>query len=254
MNRAIVAICKGEEKYLREWVTFHRLQGFDKFFLYDNSDDDRQVEALLPAIDSGVVEMQEWPGHAAQLDAYRDAIEHRPGMYADWLAFLDIDEFLWSPLLKLDALLEDATARGVVQISARWFIFGDSGLQSRDTDGLVIHDFHRRMRQADPNPAHVKSLVRPGFVHSVWDPHRFGVDGTSFDAPTDELRVNHYWVKSREEAVAKFQRGRSDTGTHRAWSEYENTRELHNEWADRELTLRWGGRIRQMLKDGSWAS
>ena len=33
---AIAAIFKHENDYLQEWIEFHRLVGFDHFFLYDN--------------------------------------------------------------------------------------------------------------------------------------------------------------------------------------------------------------------------
>src|SRR5947209_4668609 len=37
---AICAIFKDEAPYLAEWVTFHRLMGVDRFYLYDNRSTD----------------------------------------------------------------------------------------------------------------------------------------------------------------------------------------------------------------------
>src|SRR5215212_862463 len=93
---AVCAIFRWEEDYLREWVAFHRLMGVQRFFLYDNSGGDSHLEALQPFIDDGSVVRHRWDVHPGQGAAYDHCLENH-GAEARWLAFIDCDEFLFSP-------------------------------------------------------------------------------------------------------------------------------------------------------------
>ena len=95
---AVCAIFKDEAEYLPEWVTFHRLMGVETFYLYDNDSTDDWRRALHPELTSGLVRVTPWPAEPrdAQLSAYRDCLK-RYRHQARWIAFLDIDEFLFSP-------------------------------------------------------------------------------------------------------------------------------------------------------------
>src|SRR5262245_39414677 len=57
---AVCGIFRDEGPYLAEWVTFHRCQGVDRFYLYDNLSTDDWRSELGFEIDSGVVEVIEW--------------------------------------------------------------------------------------------------------------------------------------------------------------------------------------------------
>ena len=53
---AICAIAKNEGPYLREWVAYHHLLGFDPIIVYDHESDDESPGALHLE-DRGVVEV-----------------------------------------------------------------------------------------------------------------------------------------------------------------------------------------------------
>jgi len=74
MKNAICAIFKNEAPYLREWVQFHRLQGFERFHLYNNESTDDWMPELWDLISSGVVTIHDWSGKAQQIPAYKDFI------------------------------------------------------------------------------------------------------------------------------------------------------------------------------------
>src|SRR5262249_59468593 len=93
---AICAIFRDEARYLAEWVSFHRIQGVERFYLYDNRSTDDWRSQLAPEIAAGGVEVQDWPLVPGQGPAATDCIgRHRSG--TRWIAFIDIDEFLFSP-------------------------------------------------------------------------------------------------------------------------------------------------------------
>src|SRR4051812_48015764 len=119
---AVCAIFRDEARYLAEWVTFHRLQGVERFYLYDNLSTDDWRSELGPEIAAGIVEVRHWPDVPGQASAYEDCLRrHRTD--TRWIAFIDADEFLFSPTGKpLPELLRAFdTHPGVV---VNWRVYG----------------------------------------------------------------------------------------------------------------------------------
>ena len=87
---------KDHASYLREWVEFHLLVGIERFYLYDNGSSDDHEEVLAPYVEEGIVVPHDWPG----LTRRHAAFDHCVETYRDearWIAFFDVDEFLFSP-------------------------------------------------------------------------------------------------------------------------------------------------------------
>ena len=63
---AVCAIAKDEGPYFKEWIEWHRKQGVDKFYVYDNESTDCTKEVLEPYIKSGLVEYTYFPGYRMQ--------------------------------------------------------------------------------------------------------------------------------------------------------------------------------------------
>ncbi len=220
---AVCAIFRDESPQLAEWVTFHRLQGVERFWLYDNRSADDWRSALAPELRSGLVEVTPWPLEPGQLAAYADCLSrHRDD--ARWIAFIDLDEFLFSPSgCSLPEVLRRFDSHPAVVVN--WRTYGTSGYLERP-DGLVVERFVWRMRADRPLNEHVKSIVYPRRT-STWvqNPHMFrlygsavGEDGrpvnTAFRVPptTDLLRINHYWSRSVADGRVKLANPRADTG------------------------------------------
>ena len=91
---AVCAIAKNEGPYFKEWIEWHRAHGVEKFYIYDNESTDCTKEVLVPYVESGLVEYNDWPGQKQQLPAYDDCFE-RHRLETRWLAVLDLDEFCW---------------------------------------------------------------------------------------------------------------------------------------------------------------
>lgn len=208
--------------------------GVKKFFIADNDSTDGTSE-LLAALDvAGIATHIPFPqveGRPPQLSAYRQIVgRHRKD--ADWLAFIDGDEFLTPADINmtlpgiLSSLASDVGAVGI-----NWACYGSSG-QKYPSNGLVMERFS--MRAADefgPN-FHYKSIARSKALAQIGtNPHyvelksgyRYShADGvTILDHPIhgrglssvikwSPLRVNHYVVKSRAEFDnKKIPRGRA---------------------------------------------
>ena len=219
----ICAIYRGEGPYLREWVAFHKVVGVERFYLYDNRSEDEHREALAPYVAEGTVEPVDWPLFPGQVQAYTDCLErHREG--PRWIAFIDIDEFLFSPtgesLPEVLARFEPWAGVGVNRIT-----FGTSGHET-PPPGLVIENYTRRLEQPNSRRPAVKSIVDPRRALRALDPHHFEyAEGHAVDEAEirleaqhsvsdscNTLRVNHYFTRSEQERFAKLHRPRAGGG------------------------------------------
>lgn len=173
---SICVIFKDEAPYLPEWIEFHRLVGVERFLLYDNASSDGGREVLEPWMGPGVVSVADCSiplGVGGQSWAYTDALGRARG-YTRWLAFIDLDEFLYSPTGRPlpDVLREYDQHPGVV---LNWQVYGSSG-QTSANDGLVIERFVSRARTAWVRNRRVKSIVDPERTVRPIGPHFFAYE------------------------------------------------------------------------------
>ncbi len=158
-----------------------------------------------------------------QVQAYTDCIErHRDD--SRWIAFVDIDEFLFSP-----------TGRTIPEVLPRYerwagvgvnrVTFGTSGHETRQP-GLVLENYTRRVVHPKVRRPAIKSIVDPRRVARALDPHHFEyLEGHLVDEAenpleaqhsvvdtSDVLRVNHYFSRSEEERMVKLHRPRAGGG------------------------------------------
>jgi hypothetical protein len=229
---SVCAIYRDEARFLAEWIELHRLVGVERFFLYDNFSVDDHHEVLAPYVEQGIVTIHEWHVPEGQLQAYEDCLK-RYRHDSRWIAFLDCDEFLFSPTGRpvSELLVEYESAPGV---AVNWAMFGTSGHRT-EPDGLVIENY--LMRRSDIlEKCMFKSIVDPTRTVSVGrNVHYFNyADGAAavdenFQPLSDEhiprsttpqlayarLRINHYFMKS-EESFLKKRAGPTADGRKRA--------------------------------------
>lgn len=238
----ICAVFKNESRYLCEWLEFHALVGVDHFFLYDDASTDDFMTVLQPWIDRGQVTLRPAKGHR-QKRIYNHCLRHGANK-CRWIAFIDIDEFLFSPERKL---LPDTMERydSVPAVFVQWILFGSNGHQqppsggtldnytkSLGLEGSINDDFVNG--KGGPKSQYVtgwardgKSIVNPRAVieMGIHIPHQMawgtvvnesfgpGIPKTDPRTPfsCDILRINHYWSRSRDELTAKLLRGTVST-------------------------------------------
>ena len=61
---SIGAIFQNEAPYLKEWIEFHKLVGVEHFYLFNNCSTDDYLAILQPYIESGEVDLFQWPTRA----------------------------------------------------------------------------------------------------------------------------------------------------------------------------------------------
>ena len=156
---AMVSISKNEGPYIREWIEYHKLMGFTKFYFYDNESEDDTKSILQPYIENGLVEYVFIPGKARQLDAYNDAIR-RHKSECRWMAFLDMDEYLmpsipFSSVAEVLSSIVQQAGKGACGVGINWAVYGSSHFEKKPK-GLTIENFVYR---SDLNLFHSLKIV-----------------------------------------------------------------------------------------------
>lgn len=223
---AVCAIAKNEGPYFEEWIEWHRKQGVEKFYIYDNESTDGTREILAPYVKAGVVEYCYWPGYRRQLAAYDDCLE-RHRLAVRWLAFIDLDEFI-VPLKDETIPAFLSRFEGFPAVEINWLIYGSGGAKTK-TNGTMMERFKCHSRPEHPLNRHVKSIVNPRRVFTMIGCHEAArISGYAADShgnlikkhfrerepQQDVIRINHYAVRSYEEFLEKQARGRA-SGTER---------------------------------------
>lgn len=239
---AACLIFRNSARYLSEWIEFHRLVGVEHFYLYNHNSTDDPLRVLQPYLSSGLVTLHDAEGDSAQDQAYRHCVRNY-GRRARWIAFLDDDEFMYSP--RQNSLAETLHAfEDEAGVTVPWLLFGSSG-HVRRPEGLVLENYTRRK----PSLGHLtKSVIDPARCTEVLDPHRFRFTrgchcvtedglaiphGQSRDYIAERLRINHYYTKSAEDVEDKL-RDRGFFAVRRGYSFDEKQRE-YREAAESEL-------------------
>jgi hypothetical protein len=213
---SVCAIFRDEACFLDEWIRFHRGVGVEHFYLYNNFSSDAYEAVLGPWVERGVVTLTQWPRPVGQLSAYRHCVTHRR-RESRWIAFIDVDEFLFSPqTTDVSRLLRDYETRPGVCVWQRFF--GSGGHDERPAGPVTLSYFTR----AGDDVTTVKTIANPRLVYKVgvhvfkfWGGEALdtaGRDVISTPAPTfDRLRINHYWSRSLSDLRTKIARGDAST-------------------------------------------
>ncbi len=216
-----VAIVKGENRFIEEWLAYHALLGVNHFFLYDN-DPRLPLRSLLSAHGSLVTVVDwpgdptaSWPGRNLQIRTYTHALVRQAPSHA-WVTFLDPDEFI--VLRKHETLPEFLSSLGDIgSVRLNWHVFGHNGYFD-DPTGLVTSALTRRM--ATPSPR-TKAISRTEAVASIDSAHycRLKRGWRTVDAngrpyseepypgKTDCAHVNHYQCRSFLAWMDRVRRG-----------------------------------------------
>jgi hypothetical protein len=261
---AACMIYKNEAPYLAEWIEFHLQVGVERFFLYDNLSEDDHREVLAPYVEDGIAVVREWAGigptppelNAIQVAAYEHCLRTH-GAEARWITIFDVDEFLFSPTGRpvSEMLTKYEQYPGVAVNTPR---FGTSGHVTRP-EGLVLENYTTRLEndaarfvKSIVDPVAVRACAQSHFCHYEWgsavDENGFPVlEMMTKSASFELLRMNHYFVRSEEDALTKLgRRGSGRAGEAKTQLEELRRREQESGVRD-ETIIRYVPAVREAL-------
>lgn len=220
---SICAIFQNEAPYLREWIEFHKLQGCQHFYLYNNRSTDNFFQVLLPYLYAKEVTLIDWPytfkpgDHDGWLAVQCGAYKHCIGNYGRdnvWVGLFDIDEFLFCPDgQKLPIFLRQYLSYGAV--CAHWRVFGTSGVEEIPQNKCLIEVLTKCNLPGDAINCFFKSIVRPPHVANIDTAHMgilkngfftVNADGetmaelwnTNHTPKYDKICINHYFSRTKK--------------------------------------------------------
>jgi hypothetical protein len=238
---SICCIFQNEDRFLKEWIDYHRLIGVDHFYMYDNESTDNSRDILEPYIEAGIVDYiywdksynlpQEW--WHVQRNAYIDGIERAKGN-SKWLCIIDTDEFI-VPIKddNLKTFLKEFEPYGGVCLN--WVFYGTSRVKRIPKDTWMITSLLYRAELSYHGNHLVKSIVRPervdlqkssfphicayldNFYHVNSDKKQLKKNVSNNDICIDRIRLHHYWCRDIDFMQQyKFPRNQRWYGTEKA--------------------------------------
>lgn len=245
---SIIAIVKNEGEYIAEWIEYHKIIGFNHFYIYDDNSTDNINEILKPYISSGIAtyDIAVKDGDLyTQMQTYQLAVDNY-GLSNDYMIGLDIDEFI---VLRKHCNIQEflhnlRQQTDFSQLLIPWMLFGTSGHKTKP-NGLVIENFLYRNRfganGTKPIFVPIKltgPLYYPHFIQNIAgntvDEHgniidvpkyKYGDTNDKFIAnhrtgrnlvySNDLIAINHYRLKSLQEFKDKAKAQSENHPTHK---------------------------------------
>ncbi|MBU2963382.1 glycosyltransferase family 2 protein [Citreicella sp. C3M06] len=241
-RRVIVGCMKNEAPYILEWLAYHRSIGFDDFLIYTNGCEDGTTELLHRLDQLGLAQHRDnngWQGKSPQQHALDAALREPVMIGADWIAHIDVDEFI--NIRCGNGTLDDlfAAAPDATNIAMTWRLFGHGGVTQLH-DRPVIEQFETCAPSYCPKPhtawgfkslfrnigaygkisCHRPNKLMQGFEDKVKWVNGSGRDMTAEASRNgwrnsrktigyDLVQLNHYALRSAESFLVKRQRGRA---------------------------------------------
>lgn len=209
MKIALVCIVKNEDKYIEEWVNYHKKIGFDDIIMYQND--------WVCQLDLPYLKKLEIPGFHKQMNAYHHFTTNFRKNY-DWAAFFDCDEFL---VLKKHKNVHEFISEyhNDWGIGVNWQFFGADGkMNSGEHKKSLLKQFTKKQKNVDQHVKTIMNLKCGGVMilpHNpntpLMDTNRKFFNGPfNPNGPIDVVQLNHYHHKSYEDWLIRCERGQSD--------------------------------------------
>ena len=231
MLTAICCIAKCENRYLEEWTNYHLALGFDHIFIHDNNDISGEQIITAVSADERVTVIVCRGKTAYQNTAYTSFYQ-RYGKEYDWIAYIDVDEFITFSKESGIKNINDFLSRFDSQVDIvhlNWMCYGDNDIVELDDDYSVLRRFvqplpyDKHIQYDFPENNHVKSIIRGGMdignrmitVHTPKDGDYRVFDAEGRPCKNDYFKpydfstayIRHYVTKTIYEWLMKISKG-----------------------------------------------
>ena len=218
---ALCCIAKDEDVYIKEWVDYHLLLGFDTIIIYDNHSVVSLRDVLKMYVSAGRVIIHATEGTALGEKAQGAAYTHCMQAYKDefmWIAVVDVDEVIVPKECEnIKQMLAEFENYGGVVLN--WVFYADSS-EKKYLANSQINSFLCKNNNRNTT---IKSIVRPKRVKEFTGPHgplylepyyavnmdHFPLEPDVYSAPyaVERAQINHYNLRTKDDwqrKVAKW--------------------------------------------------
>jgi hypothetical protein len=220
MYFTIGAIFKNEAHILKEWIDHYLYHGVEHIYLINDCSTDQFLHIIQPYINKKLVTLY----HSDNKEKYLGIQEDKYNFYfqrhlkeTTWFGIVDLDEFLYSPLvIDIKVILKKYERFNLLQIN--WVHFGSSHFEQQPNN--VVSNFVHRSSYTNINANgrynSYKSIVKTnGNVQLGIHTHKYNntypCKNVSFSEKNTPLLINHYAIQSKEFwQTIKMTRGDAD--------------------------------------------
>ena len=146
---SVLAVFKNESHIIEEWIEHYKSIGIEKIYLLNDLSTDDFLSKIQKYIDSKFVELK----NVAVEDNDKQMVWRQRHLYnkyygkilseTKWVAVLDLDEFLYSPINKnINEILKKYDNSSFQEIIVDWYLFGSSGYDEQPKS--VVESFVKR--------------------------------------------------------------------------------------------------------------
>jgi hypothetical protein len=219
------AVVRDQSHYIQEWLGFYHLMGVERFCIALHNCTDDTEKRIRELSFQKQIELFSIQGNAqhVQMGTYKK-LHEMYGSATKWMLFIDSDEFMFP--LKMNNLVE--LLQGYEKFSSLSVcqrMFGHANQVLRP-GGLSIEKFIWATHpENDCNDRAIKSIYQPQYLRAFYSPH-FQICHTlpqvlpnkkTFKLENhclietmpiqDIVRYNHYFTRSMEDWIARYNRG-----------------------------------------------
>ena len=229
-NKLKVLLCtigKEENKYIKEFINHYRNLKIKKIILYDNNDinGEKFNKILNNEIANKFVKIINYRGFKFPQRKAIDDCYKKNNQYYDWIAFYDIDEFLYiNNYTNINEFLSLPRFKKCQSIIINWKYYGDNDklyYEPKPVTQRFTKPFYFNERRKNNKYMYsaAKSLVRGG-LNIKWKhfPHYLkniincrpngNISINYFSPPQYSIAyISHYLTKSTEEFAERLNRG-----------------------------------------------
>ena len=218
---ALCCIAKDEDIYIKEWVEYHLLLGFDAIIIYDNHSAVPLRDVLKMYVSDGRVIVHATEGAALGEKAQGAAYTHCMQTYKDafiWIAVVDVDEVIVPKECEnIKQMLAEFENYGGVVLN--WVFYADSSEKKYFANSQINSFLYKNSTRSTT----IKSIVRPKRVKEFTGPHgplylepyyavnmdHFPLEPDVYSAPyaVERAQINHYNLRTKDDwqrKVAKW--------------------------------------------------
>lgn len=255
-------IFKNEALFLKEWLDYHIMIGFDHFYLYNNNSSDSYMDVLKPYLESDCVTLIDWPESPGQLSAYKHWLKHFRNE-TTWVTFSDVDEFFCP---KQDTSIKQwiKKYKKYPVLLVYWKLFGATSKIDHDPDKFVIEQYvscYSKLNEVgkqfyNTNYEIDNRYINIGMMHHL-EVKKYGLTIPPLNvfghfvkwyihrtsSREVDIQQNHYNTKSLSSYAIKHKRG--DSAFESSWRSYDRFLAVEQNCTERDYTIQ---RFLLMLK------
>ena len=225
----ICTVAKQENKYIKEFVEHYQQLKINKIIIFDNNDiNGENLENILKKeINNNFIKIINYRGFENPQTKALNQCYKRMKYYFDWIAFFDVDEFLYiRNYTNINNFLSLPIFKKCQSVLINWKYYGDNNqlyyqpkpLKERFTKSLNIEE-NKKLKKDKFFFSAAKTIVRGG-LNIIWEllPHYLNntincrPDGSIINNYFSPYQyqiayIKHYITKSTEEFIERLNRG-----------------------------------------------